>query len=179
MEKNMNEVEIMDASAVSRAIIRIAHEIIENNGGTDQLCIIGIHNRGVPLARRIANIIERSEGVRIPFGMLDIAFYRDDVDIEGLPIVNSTDVPFSVDDKHIVLIDDVIYTGRTARAAMDAMIDMGRPKIIRFAALIDRGHRELPICADFVGKIVPTSRSERVNVKLVETDDVDGVSITK
>ena len=150
MEKNMNEVEIMDASAVSRAIIRIAHEIIENNGGTDQLCIIGIHNRGVPLARRIVNIIERSEGVRIPFGMLDIAFYRDDR-YRRLAHRKLNRCAFSVDDQHIVLIDDVIYTGRTARRyGRDDR--HGRPKIIRFAAS-DRGHRELPICADFVGKI--------------------------
>ncbi len=176
----MNEVELMDSSALSRALIRIAHEIIENNDGTEKLCIIGICNRGVPLARRLVNIIERTEGVKIPFGVLDIAFYRDDIAVEtGLPIVNSTDVPFSVDDKRIVLVDDVLYTGRTARAAMDAVMDMGRAKVIRFAALIDRGHRELPICADFIGKIVPTSRAERVNVKLAETDDVDGVSLTK
>ena len=163
--------EIMDETAMGRAIKRIAHEVIERNKGTEGLMLIGIQRRGVPLAQRIGAHIQREEGVELPVGTLDITFYRDDLSLlDEHPQVKGTDVPADVNGKHVVLVDDVLYTGRTARAAMDAIMDMGRPKTIQLAVLIDRGHRELPIRADYVGKNVPTSHLETIAVNLTETD---------
>lgn len=169
---------IMDEDGVKRAITRIAHEIVEKNRGTDNVCLIGIHRRGVPLSERIAQAIRDIEGVQVPVGTLDITFYRDDLStLDAHPIVNSTDVPFPVNGTNIVLIDDVLYTGRTARAAMDAVMDMGRPKRIQLAVLVDRGHRELPIRADFVGKNVPTSSSELISAQIIPIDQQDRVTL--
>lgn len=166
----------MDAAALSRALTRMAHEIIEANRGVTGLALVGIRTRGVPLARRLQQAIERIEGQQVPVGVLDITLYRDDLTtIAQQPVVRSTQIPFSVDGKNIVLVDDVLYTGRTVRAALDALIDLGRPARIQLAVLIDRGHRELPIRADFVGKNVPTARAEMVQVRLTETDGEDRV----
>ncbi len=168
----------MDESGITRAIKRISHEIIEKNKGIEDIILIGIQRRGVPLARRIAKAIKEIEGVLVPVGILDITFYRDDLSmLAEHPIVNGTEINFPINDKKIVLIDDVIFTGRTARAAIDAVLDIGRPKMIQLAILIDRGHREIPIRADYVGKNVPTSRNEVVNVKLNEIDNIDVVTI--
>jgi pyrimidine operon attenuation protein / uracil phosphoribosyltransferase len=169
---------LMDPQEVARALTRIAHEIIERNKGTDDLALVGIHTRGVPIAERLAEMIERFEGVRPRTGKLDITLYRDDLtEIALQPIVRKTEVPFDVSGMRIVLCDDVLYTGRTARAALDALVDMGRPGVIQYAVLVDRGHRELPIRADYVGKNVPTSRSEVVKVRLEEVDGADGVEL--
>lgn len=171
---------IMDGRAIERSLVRIAHEIVERNKDVSELRVIGIQRRGVPLAERIAKNIELSEGVHIPGGFLDITLYRDDLsELSAHPVLNATDIPFVVAGKTIVMIDDVLYTGRTARAAMDALIDLGRPKSIQLAVLVDRGHRELPIRADYVGKNVPTSKSELVAVNLKEIDGDDFVSIMK
>lgn len=167
---------IMDDAAVDRALTRIAHEIIEKNRGVEDVCLVGIQRRGVPLARALADVIERFEGVRVPVGVLDITLYRDDLSLlSEHPVLNGTDVPFVIQDKTLVMVDDVLYTGRTARAAMDALCDMGRPRRIQFAVLIDRGHRELPIRADYVGKSLPTSQSEMVSVRLPQIDGAKGV----
>lgn len=175
----VSKAEIMDANSISRAIMRISHEIIEKNKGVEDITLIGIQRRGVPLAKRIARKIKEIEGVQVPVGILDITFYRDDLSmLSEHPIVNGTEINFSVTDRKIVLIDDVIYTGRTARAAIDAIMDIGRPRVIQLAILIDRGHRELPIRADFVGKNVPTSKNEVIHVKLEEIDNMDGVTIS-
>jgi pyrimidine operon attenuation protein/uracil phosphoribosyltransferase len=169
----VSKAEIMDESGITRAIKRISHEIIEKNKGIEDIILIGIQRRGVPLARRIAKAIKEIEGVLVPVGILDITFYRDDLSmLAEHPIVNGTEINFPINDKKIVLIDDVIFTGRTARAAIDAVLDIGRPKMIQLAILIDRGHREIPIRADYVGKNVPTSRNEVVNVKLNEIDNI-------
>jgi pyrimidine operon attenuation protein / uracil phosphoribosyltransferase len=169
---------LMDPQEVARALTRIAHEIIERNKGTDDLALVGIHTRGVPIAERLAEMIERFEGVRPRTGKLDITLYRDDLtEIALQPIVRKTEVPFDVSGMRIVLCDDVLYTGRTARAALDALVDMGRPGVIQYAVLVDRGHRELPIRADYVGKNVPTSRSEVVKVRLEEVDGADAVEL--
>ncbi len=169
---------LMDAQEVTRALTRIAHEIIERNKGTHDLALVGIHTRGVPIAERLAELIERFEGARPLAGKLDITLYRDDLtEIALQPVVRKTEVPFDVAGMRIVLCDDVLYTGRTARAALDALVDMGRPGVIQFAVLVDRGHRELPIRADYVGKNVPTSRSEVIKVRLAEVDGVDGVEL--
>lgn len=169
---------IMDADAMRRAIVRISHEIIEKNKGVDNVILVGIRTRGVPIAKRIAQTIESIEKVKLPVGMLDITLYRDDLSTLAYnPIVHGTELDMDLKDKTIVLVDDVLYTGRTIRAALDALIDMGRPKTIQLAVLIDRGHRELPIRADFAGKNVPTSRKEAVNVFLAEEDGVDEVAI--
>ncbi|NLC44559.1 MAG: bifunctional pyr operon transcriptional regulator/uracil phosphoribosyltransferase PyrR [Clostridiales bacterium] len=161
-----------------RALTRIAHEIIEKNTGIDDLAIIGIRRRGVPLADRLAKIINEIEGVSVPTGILDITLYRDDLTTLAVqPIVHKTEVPFSIDDKKIILVDDVLYTGRTVRAALDALVDLGRPKLIQLAILIDRGHRELPIRADYVGKNIPTSRKELIAVNVEEIDGIDSVEI--
>ncbi len=169
---------IMDADGVRRALTRIAHEVIEKNRGTEELAIIGIHNRGVNLARRLVEKIRSIEGNSVPMGVLDITRYRDDLSLrEKLPEPRKTEIDFSVAGLKILLVDDVLYTGRTIRAAMDALIDMGRPAEIQLAVLIDRGHRELPIRADFVGKNVPTSHRENVRVRLLETDGQDEVVI--
>ncbi len=169
---------IIDQDGIRRALTRIAHEIIERNKGTDNLVLIGIRRRGVPLARRLAEKIKEIEGSQVPVGVLDITLYRDDLSTLGYqPVVRQTEVNFSIEGKKVVLVDDVLYTGRTTRAAMDAIMDLGRPRNIQLAALIDRGHRELPIRADYVGKNVPTARLELVEVLLVEIDSVDEVVI--
>ena len=170
--------EIMDAAAMSRAIKRIAHEIIERNKGTENLMLIGIQRRGVPLAQRIGALIAQEEGTELPVGTLDITFYRDDLSLlDEHPQVKGTDVPANVNDQNVVLVDDVLYTGRTARAAMDAIMDMGRAKTIQLAVLIDRGHRELPIRADYVGKNVPTSHLEMIAVSVREIDGKEIVEL--
>lgn len=162
---------IMDAQAMQRAIQRIAHEIIEKNKGTDNVVLIGIQRRGVPIALQLAQDIERVENTRIPTGTLDITFYRDDLSLLAEhPVINGTDIPFNITDKDVVLTDDVLFTGRTTRAAMDAIMEVGRARTIQLAVLIDRGHRELPIRADFVGKNVPTARSELIAVKIPPHD---------
>ncbi|MBR1697767.1 MAG: bifunctional pyr operon transcriptional regulator/uracil phosphoribosyltransferase PyrR [Anaerovibrio sp.] len=167
---------LMDEQAMHRALVRIAHEILEKNKGVENIVLVGIRSRGVPLAERVAAAIENIEGKRPPVGVLDITLYRDDLSILSYqPIVRPTTMPVDIDNKIIVLVDDVLYTGRTIRSALNAIIDMGRPKSIQLAVLIDRGHRELPIRADYVGKNVPTSSKESVNVKVVEIDDTDQV----
>ena len=172
--------QIMTADEIRRATIRLSHEIVEKQAGTDGLLLIGIQRRGVPLARRIADAIAENEGVEVPVGALDITFYRDDLSLVAQqPVVKGTELPSGIDGRTIVLVDDVLYTGRTIRAAMDALVDFGRPQAIRLAVLVDRGHRELPIRADHVGKNVPTSREELVRVHLEETDGEDGVEIER
>ena len=167
---------IMDRSAMERALRRIAHEIIENNRGVEGLTLVGIQRRGVTLARMLRDLIEEVEGVRLPMGVLDITFYRDDLSmLTEHPVVNTTDLPFQVQGAKVIMVDDVLFSGRTARAAMDAICDMGRPSLIQLAVMVDRGHRELPIRADYVGKNIPTSRSELVEVRLPEYDGETGV----
>ena len=171
---------IMTAEEIRRAAIRISHEIVEKQAGTAGLALVGIQRRGVPLARRIAAAIADNESVDIPVGALDITFYRDDLSLVAQqPVVKGTDLPFDLNGSTIVLVDDVLYTGRTIRAAMDALVDFGRPQAIRLAVLVDRGHRELPIRADYVGKNVPTSLGERIKVRLMETDGVDEVVLVR
>jgi pyrimidine operon attenuation protein / uracil phosphoribosyltransferase len=172
--------QIMTADEIRRATTRLSHEIVEKQAGTSGLVLIGIQRRGVPLARRIAAAILEHEGVDIPVGALDITFYRDDLSmVAQQPVVKGTELPSAIDARTIVLVDDVLYTGRTIRAAMDALVDFGRPQAIRLAVLVDRGHRELPIRADHVGKNVPTSREEIVRVHLEEIDGEDGVEIER
>ncbi|MFA6866642.1 MAG: bifunctional pyr operon transcriptional regulator/uracil phosphoribosyltransferase PyrR [Clostridia bacterium] len=167
---------ILDDKAISRALIRISHEIIENNNGVDNICLVGIKTRGVPLANRIAENIENFEGQKINVGCLDITFFRDDLeDITQKASIDTSEINFNIVGKDIILVDDVLFTGRTVRAGIDAIISLGRPKSIQFATLIDRGHRELPIRPDYVGKNLPTSRSELVKVQLLEIDDKDEV----
>ncbi len=169
---------ILDEAAIRRALTRIAHEIIERNRGVSDCVIVGIKTRGIFLARRLAERIRRIEGVELPIGELDITLYRDDRTETGvLPEVKETQVP-DITGKKVILVDDVLYTGRTVRSAMDALIDIGRPQMIQLAVLVDRGHRELPIRPDYVGKNVPTSRSEVVSVSVVEVDQQDQVMIT-
>ncbi|HEY0443689.1 MAG TPA: bifunctional pyr operon transcriptional regulator/uracil phosphoribosyltransferase PyrR [Candidatus Limnocylindrales bacterium] len=172
--------QIMTADEIRRATVRLSHEIVEKQAGTDGLALVGIQRRGVPLARRIAAAIEEHEQVSLPVGALDITFYRDDLSLVAQqPVVKGTDLPFDLNGLTVVLVDDVLYTGRTIRAAMDALVDFGRPHAIRLAVLVDRGHRELPIRADHVGKNVPTSREEIVRVHLSEVDGEDGVDIDR
>lgn len=169
---------LLDAARMNRAIRRMAIEIVEKNRGIDELMIVGIRSRGVPIGERIAREIEQLEGRPVPFGIIDITLYRDDLTtIAPQPVVKPTKLPEPIDDKIVVLVDDVLYTGRTVRAALDALIDFGRPKAVQLAVLIDRGHRELPIHADVVGKVVPTDAEEVIKVKLVETDGEDEVLI--
>ena len=177
----MNEkAHIMDEQAVLRALKRMSHEIIENNNGVENLALIGIQRRGVALASAIREYIKEFEDVSVDMGVLDITFYRDDLSLTAVhPILNSTDITFDINNKNIVLVDDVLFTGRTARAAMEAIIDLGRPKFIKLAVLIDRGHRELPIRADFIGKNVPTATNEIVHVMVEEFDGQNGVCIVK
>lgn len=178
MSKVVKKNIIMDGEAMRRALVRIAHEIIEKNKGVSNVVLVGIRTRGVPLAQRIAREIETIEGLKVEVGMLDITLYRDDLSTLGYnPIVHGTDIDFDLNGKIIVLVDDVLYTGRTIRAALDAAIDMGRPKAIQLAVLVDRGHRELPIRADFVGKSVPTAHKETIEVTLKENDGIDEVFI--
>ncbi len=171
---------IMTPEDMRRSLARIAHEIIERNKTTEHLVLVGMHTRGVPLAKRLVARMEDLDGLKIPVGALDISLYRDDLSsLNPQPTVQRTDIPVNIDGKSIVLVDDVLYTGRSVRAAMDALIDLGRPQSIQLAVLIDRGHRELPIRADYVGKNIPSARHEEIQVQLVETDGVDGVVIVK
>ncbi|NLJ34380.1 MAG: bifunctional pyr operon transcriptional regulator/uracil phosphoribosyltransferase PyrR [Firmicutes bacterium] len=168
--------ELLDKTAMRRALTRIAHEILEKNKGTRDLMLVGIRTRGAPLAQRLANKIEKIEGVKVPIGSLDITLYRDDlIERNSHPVLSESDLPQSVQDKVIVLVDDVLFTGRTVRAALDALVDCGRPRRIQLAVLVDRGHRELPIRADYVGKNVPTSRRETIAVRVKEIDKEDRV----
>ena len=169
--------QVLDEHGLDRALTRIAHEILERNDGADDLAFVGLRTRGVTLAQRLAGKIARIDGVQLPVGTLDIALYRDDLGLRTAPVVRGTEVPFPMQDKIVVLVDDVLFTGRTIRAALDAMIDLGRPKMVQLAVLIDRGHRELPIRPDFVGKNLPTSRRESVAVRLREHDGEDRVLI--
>ena len=171
---------ILDKEAIGRALMRIAHEILEKTKGTEGLCLVGIRNRGVYLAHRLAECIKRIENKEVPVGVLDITLYRDDLTlIAAQPVVRKTEIDFDISDKNIVLVDDVLYTGRTVRAALDALIDLGRPKSIQLAVLVDRGHRELPVRADFVGKNIPTSKTETIEVRLCEADGKDEVVIVE
>lgn len=180
MPKKQKIVLVMDAKAVERALIRVAHEMVEKNKGAENLAVIGIKTRGAYLAERIAKLIEQIERVKIPVGLMDITLYRDDIQTKlEQPVVQKTEVLFDVVDKVIVLVDDVLFTGRTIRAALDQIIDFGRPKNIQLAVLVDRGHRELPIRADYVGKNIPTAKDDRVYVKIIEVDKEDSVSIIK
>src|SRR5919197_2950947 len=169
--------QVLDDVALDRALTRIAHEILEKNDGAKDLAFVGLRTRGVTLAQRLAAKIAAIDGAQSPVGTLDITLYRDDLDMRGAPVVRATEIPFSIKDKTVLLVDDVLFTGRTIRAALDALIDLGRPKMIQLAILVDRGHRELPIRPDFVGKNLPTSRSELVSVQLAEVDGMDLVSI--
>ena len=171
---------VMDGDRIARSLARMAHEIVERNRGLGDLALVGIRTRGVPIARRIAQAIHDIAGHDIPTGALDITLYRDDLmrhPVGPQPVVRRTEIPFSIDDKRILLVDDVLYTGRTIRAALDALIDFGRPKSIQLVVLVDRGHRELPIKADYVGKNLPTSLSQSVQVRLTEVDGRDEVEI--
>ena len=176
MKNIVKKTSIMDADGIRRALIRIAHEISEKNRGVENVALVGIRTRGVPLAARIAEEIRKIENVTVPTGSLDITLYRDDLTTMGYnPVIHGTEIDFDVTGKHIILVDDVLYTGRTIRAALDAIIDMGRPNSIQLAVLIDRGHRELPIRADYAGKNVPTSRRETIEVALQEEGKTDEV----
>lgn len=168
---------VMDGDGMCRVITRIAHEILEHNRGAENLALVGIRNRGIFFARRLADKIKEIENVDLPVGELDVTFYRDDVAVYSSPETYKTEIPFDVNGMTIVLVDDVLFTGRTTRASMDALMDYGRPASIQLAVMIDRGHRELPIRADFVGKNLPTALKERVHVNVVEVDDVDSVII--
>jgi pyrimidine operon attenuation protein / uracil phosphoribosyltransferase len=175
----IDKAEIMDESSILRVITRISHEIIEKNKGVEDIVFIGIQRRGVPLAKMISAKIEEVENKKIPVGILDITLYRDDLSmLAEHPIINGTDIDFVIAGKKIILVDDVLYTGRTARAAIEAVMDIGRPMAIQLAILIDRGHRELPIRADYVGKNVPTSKDEVVNVKIKDIDGLYQVTIS-
>ena len=169
--------QVLDDAGLDRALTRIAHEILERNGGAKDLAFVGLRTRGVTLAHRLNAKIASIDGAQLPVGTLDITLYRDDLDMRGAPVVRGTDIPFSIKGKTVVLVDDVLYTGRTIRAALDALIDLGRPGSIQLAILIDRGHRELPIRPDFIGKNLPTSRRESVAVRLKEHDGEDRVVI--
>ena len=173
------EVRIMDGEKISRTLTRIAHEILEKNRTLDELALVGIRTRGVPIASRIAEAIGRIEGTAPPVGALDINLYRDDLSLTGRerPLLRRTEIPFSIERKRIVLVDDVLFSGRTVRAALEGIGDLGRPRLIQLAVLVDRGHRELPIRADYVGKNVPTSLRESVEVRFAETDGEDAVFI--
>lgn len=172
--------QLMDEKAIGRAITRISHEIIERNKGIEDIVLVGIKTRGVPIADRIGKKIQQIEGASVNTGEVDITLYRDDLKkIDVDPVINGSNVQFSIDDKIVILVDDVLYTGRTVRSALDAIIDIGRPKAIQLAVLVDRGHRELPIRADYVGKNVPTSKGEIISVKLSEIDGEDSVTINE
>lgn len=169
---------LMDETQMNRALSRIAHEIIERNKGVDSVVLVGIRRRGVPLAHRLAARLKEFEGLTIPVGILDITLYRDDLtELNSVPLVQKSEVPFKLPGVCVILVDDVLYTGRTVRAALDALLDIGRPAVIQLAVLIDRGHRELPIRADYVGKNVPTSRREVVEVHMSEVDGEDYVAL--
>ena len=172
--------EVMDADRMSRALTRIAHEILERNRGVGDLALVGIRTRGVPMARRLARTLKDINGDDVATGALDITLYRDDLmrtPVGPQPVIRKTEIPFSIDDRKILLVDDVLYTGRTIRAALDALIDFGRPRAIQLVVMVDRGHRELPIKADYVGKNLPTSLKQSVQVRLLEIDGVDEVVV--
>ncbi len=174
----MDKALIMDETAFDRALKRIAHEIVEKNKGAENLALIGIHRRGVPIAKRIAAYINEFENAAVDVGTLDITFYRDDLSLlADHPVIKGTDIAFDINKKTVVLCDDVLYTGRTARAGLDALMDLGRPNYIQLAVIVDRGHRELPIRADFVGKNIPTSKNEVISVHVKEIDGFDNVVI--
>jgi pyrimidine operon attenuation protein/uracil phosphoribosyltransferase len=173
---------VMDADRIGRTLARIAHEIVERNKGVDDLALVGVRSRGVPLAKRLARSLKEITGHDVPTGALDITLYRDDLMRHAVgpqPVVRRTEIPFSIDGRKILLVDDVLYTGRTTRAALDALIDFGRPKAIQLVVLVDRGHRELPIKADYVGKNLPTAADESVQVRLQELDDRDEVAVER
>ena len=170
---------ILTSDEIRRALQRIAHEILERNGGAETLIFVGVHTRGVPIARRLARCMQEFEGSHVPVGALDIGLYRDDVSGGGRPLMRPTDIPNDIQGQRVVLVDDVLYTGRTVRAAMDALTDFGRPSQIQLAVLVDRGHRELPIKADYVGKNVPTSLDEEIDVRMTEIDGVDEVLLSR
>jgi pyrimidine operon attenuation protein/uracil phosphoribosyltransferase len=173
---------VMDADRIARTLTRIAHEILERNRGLDDLALVGIRSRGYPLARRLARIIRDINGHDVPTGALDVTLYRDDLmrkTVGTQPVVQSTEIAFSIDDKRILLVDDVLYTGRTIRSALDALVEFGRPRSIQLIVLVDRGHRELPIKADYVGKNLPTSPAQSVQVRLTEIDGRDEVEISE
>lgn len=173
-----NQTCVMDEDEIERTLVRMAHQILEQNKGCENLALVGILTRGDILARKLADIIYNIEGVHVPVGSLDISFYRDDASISGLPQLHGTDILFNIDNKTIVLVDDVLFTGRTIRAALDALIDFGRPARIQLAILVDRGHRELPIRADFVGKNIPSSLNENVRLRLKDIDGYSCVTIS-
>lgn len=176
----MSEKVLLNSADIDRALVRIAHEILERNKGASEIAFVGIKTRGVPLAERLARIIHSMEQVEIPVGSLDITLYRDDVSsLSFKHVVQQTHVPFDITNKHVILVDDVFYTGRSIRAALDALMDLGRPETIQLAVLIDRGHRELPIRADFVGKNIPTARNEEIKVFLKEIDSFDKVAVVR
>lgn len=174
----MSEKPLMSSEEIARALVRIAHEVIEKNRGARDIVLVGVRTRGVPLAQRLASIIRDFEGIVVPVGALDIGLHRDDVSyLESKPAVQSTDIPSDITDKQVILVDDVLYTGRSIRAAMDALVDLGRPRTIQLAVLVDRGHRELPIRADYVGRNIPSSRDEKIQVQVGEIDAIDRVTI--
>lgn len=174
----IEKAKLMDEKAIARAITRISHEIIEKNKGVEDVILIGVKTRGVPIANRIATRIEQIEGHKVATGEMDITLYRDDLkEIQEEPVINSTNIGTDINDKIVVLVDDVLYTGRTVRSALNALMDIGRPKSIQLAVLVDRGHRELPIRADYVGKNVPTSKQEIISVELLDIDGEDSVKI--
>ncbi len=176
----MTKSELMNADDMRRALKRISHQIIERNHGAENLVLLGIRRRGLPLAKRLADNIRMIEGIEVPVGALDITLYRDDLtELQPDPVINKSDIPFSIQARDVILVDDVLYTGRTARAALDAAAACGRASTIQLAVLVDRGHRELPIRADYVGKNVPTSKAELVAVKVDEIDGEEGVCIIK
>src|SRR5918911_167256 len=169
------EKKLLGAADIRRAVARLAHEVVERNQGVESLVLVGLRTRGIPLARRLQAAIDAFEGARVPLGELDVTLYRDDVHQRAPRALSPTSIPVDISDKTVVLVDDVLYTGRTIRAALDALIDLGRPRAIQLLCLVDRGHRELPIRPDFVGKNVPTSRHDKVAVRLLEVDGVDEV----
>jgi pyrimidine operon attenuation protein/uracil phosphoribosyltransferase len=175
LEGHLAQKRLLAADDVRRAVARLAHEIVEHNQGVDSLVLVGLRTRGIPLARRLQDAIESFEGARVPLGELDVTLYRDDVHQRAPRALSPTSIPVDISDKTVILVDDVLYTGRTIRAALDALIDLGRPRAIQLVCLIDRGHRELPIRPDYVGKNVPTSRHEKVAVRLEEVDGQDEV----
>ncbi len=176
MSELKDKIVLVDSDCIRLGLVRISHEILEKNKGIENLVLVGIRTRGVPIAKRIAENIEKIEGNKVPVGILDITLYRDDLStIDQQPVVHKTDIDFDVTGKTLILVDDVLFTGRTVRSALDALIDLGRPELIQLAVLVDRGHRELPIRADYVGKNVPTSNHEVIHVGLEEIDGVDQV----
>ncbi len=176
----IEKTQLMTATEIDRTVQRLAHEIVEKSGGTANLALIGIRRRGVPLAKRIAQAMRGIDGVDVPVGILDITLYRDDLSkVAAQPVLQSSDIPFTVDDKDLVVVDDVLYTGRTIRAAMNGLFDLGRPKRVRLCVLIDRGHRELPVEASFVGRNVQTSDAEIVEVRLNEIDQEERVMLVE